>query len=218
MCIINESNRYSVHSASNVLEDNRVQTEIQDNISAEEAELVKAAKNGDERAFESLAKSYKRILEYHIRQIDPTPANYEDLFQEGLIGLLKAVRSYDGKSASFATFASSCIRNSIISGVRKYSSRSPKTLELNESALAEETVPSAEEVHLDSVNARLLYDKVYEALSPYERIVFEMYLSDMSYESIAFVTGKDVKSISNAVFRIRTKLKQLVGNTEQLPE
>ncbi len=195
-----------------------MQTEINETISAEEAELVKAAKNGDERAFESLAKSYKRILEYHIRQIDPNPANYEDLFQEGLIGLLKAVRSYDGKSASFATFASSCIRNSIISGVRKYSSRSPKTLALNESALAEETVPSAEEVHLDSINARLLYDKVYEALSPYERVVFEMYLSDVPYESIAFVTGKDVKSISNAVFRIRTKLKQLIGNSEQLPE
>ncbi|MBQ8896064.1 MAG: sigma-70 family RNA polymerase sigma factor [Clostridia bacterium] len=188
------------------------------NIDTAEAELIKAARNGDERAFESLAKAYKRILEYHIRQIDPNPANYDDLLQEGLIGLLKAVRSYDGKSASFATFASSCIRNSIISGVRKYSSQTSKTIPVPETALAEETAPSAEEVHLDSVNAKLLYDMVYEALSPYERIVFEMYLSEVDYETIAFVTGKDVKSISNAVFRIRTKLRQIVKNAEGTAE
>ncbi len=203
----------------NILEDKRVAINTQDNYTdTAEAELVKAARNGDQRAFESLAESHKRILEYHIRQIDPTPANYEDLFQEGLIGLLKAVRSYDGKSASFATFASSCIRNSIISGVRKYSSQTSKTYTVPETELVEETVPSAEQVHLDSVNARLLYDRVCEALSPYERIVFDMYLSDVPYETIAFVTGKDVKSISNAVFRIRTKLKQIIGNADNSAE
>lgn len=183
-----------------------------------EAELIKAARNGDERAFESLAESHKRILEYHIRQIDPNPSNYDDLFQEGLIGLLKAVRSYDGKSASFATFASSCIRNSIISGVRKYSSQTSKTYTVSETELADGTVPSAEQVHLDSENARLLYEKVCEALSPYERIVFDMYLADVHYESIAFVIGKDVKSVSNAVFRIRTKLRQIIGNVDNSVE
>ena len=187
------------------INEEKVQTE-------EESLLIEAAKNGSERAFESLVKIYKRILEYHIRQIDPNGNNHDDLFQEGLIGLLKAVRSYDGKSASFATFASSCIRNSIISGVRKYSSQTSKTLTVNDSELKNETAPSAEQEHFDSVNAKFLYDKVYEALSPFERIVFEMYLSDIPYESIAFVTGKDVKSISNAVFRIRTKLKQIIGN------
>ena len=80
--------------------------------------------------------------------------------------------------------------------------------------LESETTPSAEEVMLDGVRAKLLYDKVYEALSPYEKTVFDMYLSEISYESIAFVTGKDVKSISNAVFRIRNKLKRIVGNAE----
>lgn len=191
----------------------RVQNENEAiNSRCDEAKLIEAAKNGDERAFESLVKIYKRILEYHIRQIDPNGINHDDLFQEGLIGLLKAVRSYDGKSASFATFASSCIRNSIISGVRKYSSQVSKTQPLPEYDLQNETAPSAEQEHFDSINAKFLYDKVYEALSPFEREVFDMYLSEMPYESIAFVTGKDVKSISNAVFRIRTKLKQIIGN------
>lgn len=192
---------------------------IENETTAEEAMLVASAKNGDEKAFETLVSSYKRVLEYHIRQIDPNPEHFDDLFQEGLIGLLKAVRSYDEtKSASFATFASSCIRNSIISGVRKYSSQTRKTVILTETELDNETVPSAEEVHLDGVRARLLYDIVYGALSPYERTVFEMYLSDMSYESIAFVTGKSVKSISNAVFRIRNKLRKIVGNADNLSD
>lgn len=187
-------------------------------LSVSEEALIVSAKNGDERAFELLAKSYKRVLEYHIRHIDQNPSDYDDLFQEGLIGLLKAVRSYDGKSSSFSTFASLCVRNSIISGVRKYANQTSKTVTLSEPVLEEETSPSAEEILLDGVRARLLYDKVYNALSPYEKNVFEMYLSDMSYESIAFVTGKSVKSISNAVFRIRNKLKQIVGNADNLPD
>ena len=181
-----------------------------------EETLIASAKNGDNQAFELLAKSYKRVLEYHIRQTDSDPSNFDDLFQEGLIGLLKAVRSYDGKSASFSTFASLCVRNSIISGVRKYANQTSKTVTLPEPIVEEGTTPSAEEVHLDSERARLLYDNVFKSLSPYEKTVFEMYLSDMSYESIAFVTGKSVRSISNAVFRIRNKLKQIVGDADNL--
>lgn len=182
-------------------------------IADSEADLIASAKNGDGAAFEALANSYKRVLEFHIKHFTPHPSMYDDLFQEGLIGLLKAVRSYDGKSASFATFASLCVRNSIISGVRKYSGQVQKTVALEDSNF-DEAVPSAEEVHLDSVRVRILYDKVYEALSPYEKSVFDMYLSDMPYETIAFVMGKSVKSISNAVFRIRQKLKQIVSNAE----
>ena len=183
--------------------------------SSSEEVLITSAKNGDEHAFELLAESYKRVLEFHIRQIDSNPSNYDDLFQEGLIGLLKAVRSYDGKSSSFSTFASLCVRNSIISGVRKYASQTSKTVTMSVQT-HEETSPSAEEVLLDGVRAKLLYDKVYEALSPYEKTVFDLYLGDMSYESIAFAMGKSVKSITNAVFRIRNKLKQIVGNAENL--
>ena len=177
-----------------------------------EQELIAEAKSGDEQAFELLAQSYKRVLEYHIKRIDANPSNYDDLFQEGLIGLLKAVRSYDGTSSAFATYASLCVRNSIISGVRKYANQTTHTVPISEPCLEEETTPSAEEVLLDRVRVGQLYDKVYEALSPYEKIVFDMYLSDIPYESMAFVIGKNVKSISNAVFRIRNKLRQIVGN------
>lgn len=186
-------------------------------IAASEEALIASAKSGDERAFELLARSYKRVLDFHIRHFEPDPSVYDDLFQEGLIGLLKAVRSYDGKSSSFATFASLCVKNSIISGVRKISAQTSKTVTADD-LFDDETAPSAEEVHLDSVRVQLLYNKVYEALSPYEKTVFDMYLSDMPYENIAFVTGKSVKSTSNAVYRIRNKLRQIVESFDSLPQ
>ena len=184
--------------------------------SPDEEALIASAKSGDEYAFAVLADSYKRVLEFHIKHLDSRPSMYDDLFQEGLIGLLKAVRSYDGKSASFATFASLCVRNSIISGVRKYSHQT-KNIVIPDYTADNETSPSAEEVILDGVRVRALYDKVYESLSPYEKTVFDMYLMDMPYENIAFVTGKSVKSTSNAVYRIRTKLKQIIGQSDNPP-
>ena len=180
----------------------------------DESKLIASAREGDDRAFEALASSYRRLLEYHVRSFDPPSSVYDDLLQEGLIGLLKAVRGYDGKSSSFATFASHCIRNSIISGVRRYNSQS-KTGTFDVSDLSEEDrSPSAEEVTLDGIRAGLLYEKVVSVLSDYERMIFEMYLSELSYESIAFAIGKDVKSVENAVYRIRTKLKTIVNATD----
>lgn len=185
-------------------------------ISASEEALIASAKSGDNYAFAALADSYKRILEMQIRLLSPPESIRDDLFQEGLVGLFKAVKTYDGKSSSFATYATHCVRNSIISGIRKYSAQTAKTVVLSAAYAEDETVPSAEEVLLDDVRARALYDRVISYLSPYERLVFDMYLSDMPYENIAFVTGKSVKSTSNAVYRIRTKLKQIVNDDLRL--
>ena len=174
----------------------------------EEAELIASAKDGDQRAFEALVSSYKRVLDYHVRRYDPPESIVDDLFQEALIGLLKAVRNYDGKSSSFATFASHCIGNSVVSAMRRFNSQSrtnavpaPDTGEF---------APSAEDVTIDGYRAKALYDKIVSSLSDYEKLVFELYLSDVSRESIAFVTGRDVKSIDNAVFRIRKKLRGVI--------
>lgn len=176
----------------------------------QEAELIASAKSGDDNAFAALAGSYKRVLELQIRLCNPPDYMKEDLFQEGLIGLFKAVKTYDNTTSAFVTYATVCMRNSILSGIRKlsgqnYSQVAPQ--QYNET----ETVPSAEDVLIDRVRANALYERVCKALSPYEKVVFDMYLSDMTYENIAFVTKKDVKSTSNAVYRIRTKLKQIIG-------
>lgn len=175
-----------------------------------EESLIASARGGDDNAFATLADSYKRVLELQIRLCDPPDYMKEDLFQEGLIGLFKAVKTYDGKSSAFITYATVCIRNSILSGIRKLSGQNVST----PTYVEEETVPSAEDVLLDGVRANALYESVCQALSPYERLVFDMYLSDLPYENIAFVTKKSVKSTSNAVYRIRTKLKRIIGSVD----
>lgn len=192
---------------------NLFQNTTQQTLHQSEEALIISAKNGDEYAFAALAELYRQVLELQVKLTNTPVSIKEDLLQEGLIGLFKAVKSYDGVSASFATYASRCIRNSIISGLRKYYTQAKTALPVAD-ITNEETVPSAEEVHLDSVRARGLYDSVFSALSPYERVVFDMYLSEMSYADIAFVTGKSVKSATNAVYRIRTKLKQIVLQTK----
>ncbi len=176
-----------------------------------ENELIQAAKDGDDNAFEILAQSYNRIVEFHLKYFSLPESLKDDLYQEGMIGLMKAVRTYDGKSAAFTTYASLCIKRSMISGFRKYFSQNHPVTVQYEDFFKDQSTPSPEEEMLDKVRVKLLYDKVYGGLSEYEKMVFEMYLSDMSYESISFVTGKSVKSISNAVFRIRQKLKDIIS-------
>lgn len=188
----------------------------QKNSSANAAEkaLVESAKSGDQRAFEILADNYRRVLDWYIRCFGMPESMYDDLFQEGLTGLLKAVRSYDGQSSSFATFASHCVRNSIISAVRKYNKQTCKNVTMPEKSDKEPTVPSAEEELLDGERVKILYDKVYSILSPYEKTVFDMYLEDFSNENIAVVTGKNAKSTANAIYRIKQKLKKTVGTKD----
>ncbi len=179
-----------------------------------EADLIASARSGDDNAFATLADSYKRVVDIQLCLCNPPAYMKDDLFQEGLIGLFKAVKTYDGKSAAFVTYATTCIRNNILSGIRKLSGQNALSARTISDYNEEQTVPSAEDILIDSVRARALYETVCTALSPYEKLVFDMYLSDLSYEEIAFVTKKSVKSTSNAVYRIRTKLKRIVGSPD----
>ncbi len=181
-----------------------------------EADLIASAKSGDDNAFATLADSYKRVVDIQLCLCNPPAYMKDDLFQEGLIGLFKAVKTYDGKSAAFVTYATACIRNNILSGIRKLSGQNALSAQTSAEYSQEQTVPSAEDVLIDGVRARALYETVCKALSSYEKLVFDMYLSDLSYEEIAFITKKSVKSTSNAVYRIRTKLKRIVGSPENV--
>ena len=178
-----------------------------------ESELISRAKQGDERAFEQLAGKYQRLLEWYVRQLNLPISETDDFIQEGLIGLLKAVRSYDSRSSSFVTFASVCIKSNIISAVRKYNKQS-KVLVAFEDNLYN-TVPdmsgSPESDFIDKESVGIIYNKVFSVLSEYELSVFEMYLSDMSYQAMAFKLGRDLKSVGNAVYRIKNKLKQTIN-------
>lgn len=177
----------------------------------EENALVASAKGGDEAAFGALAEKYHGFLSGYITSLSVPEREKEDLMQEALIGLLRAVRSYDGVSTRFATYVAACVRNSVITGLRKYGKQSLEIPYDDVELLAEQIEQSTPELKLvDIESTNQLHDRVFSVLSQYERTVFEMYLAEIPYAVMAKKLNKNEKSIDNAVQRIKAKLRKLV--------
>ncbi|MDL2287070.1 sigma-70 family RNA polymerase sigma factor [Eubacteriales bacterium OttesenSCG-928-G02] len=174
-----------------------------------EADLIAAAKSGDSNAFEQLYKRYSAIINNYISYVSVPRSERDDLFQEGLIGLLKAIRTYDNISSSFATYASLCIKRSIISALRKYNRNNRIVLSANPTIVSDmnDYVPSPETdmVNNEEVNQR--YEQFIYTLSKFERNTFNLYITGLSYASMAKKLNCSEKSIDNAVMRIKRKLK-----------
>ncbi len=180
--------------------------------SADESQLITRARLGDDIAFAALVKAYRRLIHWHVSRSasDIAAAYRDDLFQEGLVGLLSAVRTYDGVTSAFATYASSCISHSVISAARRYRKQAGcETVSLEETELGSSQSPESD--FLDRESSSVLYERIFSELSAYESAVFELYLSDRSYAEIARVMDKSEKSIANAICRIRKKLKALLA-------
>lgn len=178
----------------------------------QETQLIDRARAGDNEAFASLVDAYRRLVYWHVLRSGASASGVdeEDLFQEGLVGLLKAVRTYDGVSSAFSTYASACVGHSVISAVRRYRVQNYSSVPLEETETELISGSSPESEFLDRESSSLLYERVLSELSAYERTVFELYLSDLSYAEIAARIGKSEKSIANALCRIRLKLKALL--------
>ena len=140
----------------------------------------------------------------------------EDLIQEGMIGLFRAVRDYrPDKNASFATFANLCVERQIykaieISGRQKhrplnsYISLSEENSPLKDTEDTKQQNP--EEIIIDRENADIMLEKIRKKLSLFENQVLELYLEGQDYHRIAQQMEKSPKSIDNALQRIRNKI------------
>ncbi len=181
----------------------------------DESTLVASAAAGDPASFSRLVSRYGSVVSYVVNTMCGDRGEREDLMQEGLIGLLKAVRTYDGTVASFATYASLCIRRSVITAMRRYRRSSlGSSLSDTDDGVSERSVafsPSAEDVVLDKESTDVLYARVMALLSDYERAVFERYLDGEKTGKIAALVGRDAKSVGNAVFRIKRKIAAALG-------
>lgn len=172
-------------------------------------ELCEKVRKGETGAEEALILRYNRLVRACARPLFLAGGDSEDLTQEGLLGLLDAIRQFvPGRDASFATFAQVCVRNRLISAVR--SAKRDKHLPLNSSVSWDSVQvdgaaipqPSPEEL----VIARDSLARLRQELSPLEREVLGHYLDGLSYDEIAQVTHRSAKSVDNAVQRIRRKL------------
>ena len=175
-------------------------------------ELVKDYKSGDADALNELIRSYYPSIKNICRKYFLIGADDEDLVQECIIGLIRAVRSYeDGKQCSFQTYALVCMENAAKTAVRNYSGNKNKPLNdgipLNEATELPSKEENPEQMVIDSENLTEFKDKSETLLSKKEREVFELYVGGLSYKEIEQATGKNRKSIENTLQRIRRKLR-----------
>ena len=179
-----------------------------------EYSLILAARNNDESAFETLYKRYIPLVKGCVAAYQAPASEHDDLFQEGMIGLLKAIRTYDNTSSAFQTYASSCVRNSIVSALRKYyrANRLVYSAEVPEHGAAFPERSFQEDPGREEDRQHIT--RFVKILSPFERKTLSLYLTGMKYSAMAENLGCSVKSVDNAMTRIKSKIKkQTRGNT-----
>lgn len=194
-------------------------------------ELTLKAQNGDETAVNELLKKYKSLINKLSRSYFLIGGDIEDIVQEGMIGLYKAIMNFkDKKNASFKTFATTCIRNQIQSAVRVASSEKNKVLstalpimEENKSEDDDEdemeiiipsSIPLPEDQILEKEKVKEIFDAIKSSLSILEYKVLLLYLKGFNYNEISQSMNISKKSIDNALTRIKNKLSFLKENKE----
>lgn len=189
-------------------------------------ELASAEKNNDVRnsAMETLIKRYGPLVTRQSRSLYIIGADEEDLIQEGMIGLVKAINDYrPDKGAAFKTFAFMCVRRQMLTAINNSNNMRNTPLnhyisiygdESNEYASPLDEVDSGvitnpEEIMMEKLRESDLIKLIDSKLSRFERQVLDEYLTGDSYEAIGERLGKSAKSIDNAVQRIRIKLRNI---------
>ncbi len=188
-------------------------------------EVIALLGAGNTDATEYLLKKYAPLVKKSIRTLYLIGADTEDLMQEGMIGLFKAIQNYQkGCNASFYTFAKLCIDRQIYSAIKAsnrkkhsplntyisfYSHTGKEEAELIDNLEAGKN-SNPEHIILDRENTSDLEKLLMEQLSRLERDVLHLYLEGKSYAQIGAALKKPVKSIDNAVQRIREKVKKMI--------
>lgn len=182
--------------------------------------LCQAVSEGSREAEEILVTRYNRLVRTCARPYFLIGGDSEDLIQEGMVGLIKAVREYDPlRDASFRTFAEICIRNRLFSVLRAASR--DKHAPLNQSVpldtpffdgnsytagIRDMAQGNPEDLILDWERAESLLSGVRKQLSEFETKILGYYLDGLSCREIAEAVGKSPKSVDNAVQRVRRKV------------
>ena len=205
--------------------DNNIRNEKYSGLTDEE--MISLFRDGDQEAMEKLLEKYKGMVLGKAKSMYILGGDSEDLIQEGMLGLFKAVRDFDcGRDASFRTFAQLCVTRQLYTAVK--ASARKKHLPLNSavslsSPLREENGDERDEELLDFLEAdpssnpeafligqeetERLEELIEKELSPLEKQVLELYLTGMGYVEIAHVLNRDEKSTDNALQRIRAKTR-----------
>ena len=188
-------------------------------------QVVELCHQGDSEAEEYLLNKYKNFVRAKARSYFLIGADHEDIVQEGMIGLYKAIRDFKPeKLSSFRAFAELCITRQIITAIKTatrqkhiplnsyvslnkplYDEESDRTLL---DVIMEGRISDPEELIINRENLGNIHNKISEVLSGLEQEVLQAYLDGKSYQEIADALGRHVKSIDNALQRVKRKLEK----------
>ena len=191
-------------------------------------EIVKLAKNGDEMATEFLINKYKNFVRVKAKSYFLVGADREDIIQEGMIGLYKSIRDFRAdKLSSFRAFAELCITRQIITAIKTATRQKHIPLNsyisLNKPIYDEDSdrtmldilsgtkITDPEEVFISHELSGDLREKIQENLSELESRVLMSYLEGKSYQEMAKELNRHVKSIDNALQRVKRKIEKTLG-------
>ncbi|HWL65294.1 MAG TPA: RNA polymerase sporulation sigma factor SigH [Actinomycetota bacterium] len=203
----------------------------------EDEMLVELARAGDEQALEDLLNRYRHYARAKARTYFLAGADKEDIVQEGMIGLFKAIRDFQSdKNTAFRAFAELCITRQIITAIKTATRQ--KHIPLNsyvslnksasvhddepplEEALSQGSIDDPAELVISAEQIENIKVSMGQLLSDLETEVLQLYMDGKSYQQIADMLGRHVKSIDNALQRIKRKLEQhlTVQNAEMLAQ
>lgn len=198
---------------------------------ATDEELILWYRDGEEEAAAFIMNKYKNLVRKKAGSMFLIGGDHDDLIQEGMLGMFKAVRDYDvGRDVNFFTFADLCVSRQIYTAVQ--ASNRKKHLPLNtyisiygqvsreEEGEGESPIflnrilgtqeENPEEMVLAQERLEDIEAAIEQELSSFERKVFELHLTGMTYTEIAKVLGRDEKSTDNALQRIKVKIRKII--------
>ncbi|MGN0601969.1 MAG: sigma-70 family RNA polymerase sigma factor [Oscillospiraceae bacterium] len=179
---------------------------------SDEELAVKAKK--DKRAIAELLSRYICTIEARARNFAMSFS--DDLAQEGFIGFLKAVESYDeNRNVKFSTYANVCIRNKMISAFDKQKDIAKGKVEDTFSEEMDDPAVIPENILVEKERLNEIYDKIISALSEQEWRVFQLFLTGLAYNQIALELNCSPKTVDNAMQRVRRKLKSVLRSSRE---
>lgn len=194
---------------------------------ATDEELIDRLRDGETGIIDYLMDKYKNLVRHKAKTMYILGGDNDDLIQEGMIGLFKAVRDYDsGRDASFYTFAELCVSRQMYTAVQASSRKkhaplnSYVSLYANMAEAGDEDeadlvniLPALSELNpeeqvIDRENVQKLLKMIDTELSDFEKQVLDLYMTGMTYTQIAKVLGRDEKSTDNALHRMKSKIRK----------
>ncbi|MCD7980866.1 MAG: sigma-70 family RNA polymerase sigma factor [Clostridiales bacterium] len=188
-----------------------------------DTELIRLLRGGDSRVMDYLMEKYKYLVRKKTYALFLFGGDHDDLIQEGMIGLFKAIRDYDEHEGSFFSFAELCISRQIYTAIESAARKKHGPLNtyvsLSSGGDGQSDAPldgalsannrDPEQMLIDRENGQDFISRIYDHLSGLERQVLDCHMRGMNYRQIAEEIGKPEKSVDNALQRIRTKVHRL---------